>query len=130
MRLLIKPHNPSRVSLSWGDISGPHRTAARRRLLFWLNPAMPSGNLGPLYLRSQESPMGLLDRFLGPPSKDQFARLVMEGLRQAGEQRKLIYDAQQFCLRLDGQGGQVSNLVNLYGEFCSAPRDRRALVVR
>jgi uncharacterized protein YtpQ (UPF0354 family) len=74
--------------------------------------------------------MGLMDRFFGPPNRDKFASLVMEGLRRAGEAREIVYDRQQFCLRVDDDHGQTANLVNLYGEFCSVPREQREAVVR
>lgn len=74
--------------------------------------------------------MGLLDRFFGPPNRDKFARLVMDGLRQAGEQREIVYDRDRFCLRVDDEQGQTANLVNLYGEFCSVPKPQRELVVK
>jgi uncharacterized protein YtpQ (UPF0354 family) len=74
--------------------------------------------------------MGIMDRLFGPPSRDKFAHLVMDGLRTAGESREIVYDREQFCLRIDDEHGQTANLVNLYGEFCSVPRDQREMVVR
>ena len=74
--------------------------------------------------------MGLMDRFFGPPSRDKFANLVIEGLRRSGETREIVYDREQFCLRVDDEQGQTANLVNLYGEFCSAPREQREAVLK
>jgi len=42
--------------------------------------------------------MGLFDRFLGPPSRDKFARMVMEAVQQAGETAPLRYDPAEFQL--------------------------------
>ncbi len=74
--------------------------------------------------------MGLMDRFFGPPSREKFAHLVLEGLRRSGESREVVYDREQFCLRVEGEHGQTANLVNLYGEFCAVPREQREAVVR
>lgn len=74
--------------------------------------------------------MGLRDRFFGPPSRDKFANLVMEGLRRSGETREILYDREQFSLRVEDEHGQTANLVNLYAEFCSAPREQREAVLR
>jgi hypothetical protein len=67
----------------------------------------------------------MLDRFLGPPNRDKFARLVMAGIRRAGEQRKIAFDRDQFCLRPEGDDVSVMNLGNVYAEFCAAGKDAR-----
>jgi uncharacterized protein YtpQ (UPF0354 family) len=74
--------------------------------------------------------MGIIDILFGPPSRDKFANLVLDGLRRAGEQREIVYDREQFCLRVEGDHGQTANLVNLYREFCSVPREQREMVIR
>jgi hypothetical protein len=69
--------------------------------------------------------MKMLDRFFGPPHRDRFARLVMAGIRRAGEQRKIHFDREQFCLRPDGDDVSVMNLTNVYAEFCAADKTVR-----
>ncbi len=73
--------------------------------------------------------MGMLDRFLGPPSREKFARTVMAGIHRAGEQRRIVYDSNQFCLRPDGDEISVMNLNNLYAEFCATAKDLRPKLI-
>lgn len=74
--------------------------------------------------------MGLLDRFIGPPSKDAFARKVSGALRRAGEQRPIKYDADGFRLAIgDGDRRSYHNLGNYYDEYCAAPRSGREGIV-
>jgi len=68
--------------------------------------------------------MRLFNRLLGPPSPDKYARLFVKALREAGDQREARYDRQEFCLRYEGERG-VTNLRNLYDEYCAAPRGER-----
>jgi len=74
--------------------------------------------------------MGLLDRFSGPPSKDKFAKLAMDRIRRVGENRKLLYDREQFLLRVDGEDSPVFFMGNAYAEYCAAPRESREEVVQ
>ncbi|HEV3256881.1 MAG TPA: hypothetical protein VG013_08390 [Gemmataceae bacterium] len=74
--------------------------------------------------------MGVLDRFFGPPSKDKFARLMMEAIRQAGETNALRYDPADFCVYREGEAKGVLNLDNAYREYCAAPTGRRPAVVK
>jgi hypothetical protein len=74
--------------------------------------------------------MGILDKIFGPATKDKFAKLVMDGVRRAGETRKLDYDRQQFRLRPLGEPWPIMNLGNMYDEFCSAAAEAREQVVR
>lgn len=74
--------------------------------------------------------MGLIDRFLGPPSRHRFARMVREGIVQAGETRPVVYDRQRFRLTTGAADGPVMNLGNMYEEFRSAPREIRPQVVK
>lgn len=69
--------------------------------------------------------MNMLDRFFGPPHRDKFARLVMAGIRRAGERRTIHFDSEQFCLRPDGDEVSVMNLSNVYAEFCAADKTVR-----
>jgi hypothetical protein len=73
--------------------------------------------------------MGMLDRFLGPPSRDKFASTVMAGIQRAGERRRIVYDSDQFCLRPDGDEVSVMNLTNLYTEFCATSKDLRPKLI-
>ncbi len=44
--------------------------------------------------------MGLFSFSNKPPGQDQFARMVLNVVRQAGEKGKIIYDRGQFRLRI------------------------------
>ncbi len=74
--------------------------------------------------------MGLFDRLFGPPSKDKFAKLMMDGIRRAGERGVLRYDPREFCIIGEGEITNKSFLANAYREFCSAPRSLRASVLQ
>ncbi|MCA9121215.1 MAG: hypothetical protein H6822_21795 [Planctomycetaceae bacterium] len=68
--------------------------------------------------------MGILDKFFGPPSKKQFAKALIGGLRRIGDTGTIIYDAENFrLLRTDRE--HVTNLSNIYQEHCSLPRSER-----
>lgn len=67
----------------------------------------------------------MLNRFFGPPSRDKFARMILAGIRKAGERRKITFDSEQFCLRPEGDEVSVMNLSNLYAEFCAASKEAR-----
>jgi hypothetical protein len=69
--------------------------------------------------------MNMLDRLFGAPSREKFARQVMAGVRRAGEERKLLFDRAQFCLRPEGDEISVMNLSNVYAEFCAAEKALR-----
>src|SRR5437016_3952956 len=74
--------------------------------------------------------MGLLDQFSGPPSKDKFAQMVMDAIRQAGEQQPVRYDPDQFQLRQEGEQKGIMNLGNAYNEYCAAPASRREVIFK
>jgi hypothetical protein len=61
----------------------------------------------------------------GPPNREKFARLVIAGIRRAGEQRKIHFDSERFCLRPDADEVSLMNLTNVYAEFCAAAKDLR-----
>jgi hypothetical protein len=69
--------------------------------------------------------MPMLDRMFGPPSREKFARMVIAGIRRAGEQRKIHFDSDRFCLRPEADEVSVMNLTNVYAEFCSASKELR-----
>ncbi len=71
--------------------------------------------------------MGLLDKILGPPSKEKFAQLFMAALREAGDTRTISIDAHEFRLNFDAAGEDrgVLNLSNLYIEYCNVDKSDR-----
>jgi hypothetical protein len=69
--------------------------------------------------------MNMLDRLFGSPSRERFARLVMAGIRRAGDRRKIHFDREQFRLRPEGHDVAVMNLSNVYAEFCAAGKALR-----
>jgi hypothetical protein len=71
--------------------------------------------------------MAWLDFLFGPPSRDQFAKLVMAELRKVDAQSPLRYDAEQFLIDRGGEG--FINLSNLYQEYCQSPRGQRSGVL-
>src|SRR5262245_778486 len=70
------------------------------------------------------SRVGWLNFLFGPPSRDQFAKLVMAELRKFGESGEMRFDAEQFLIDRGGEG--FINLSNLYHEYCQTPRGERA----
>ena len=73
--------------------------------------------------------MGLFDKLFKPkaPSQDQFAKLVMDGIRQAGENRTLAYDQQAFRVSVERHSLFLNNL---YDEYCAAPKANRSHVLK
>lgn len=63
-----------------------------------------------------------------PPTKDQFAKLVISEYRRAGDTREHHYDSDKFMIR-HADGGET-NLGNLYIEYCREPRRNRKLLLR
>jgi hypothetical protein len=61
----------------------------------------------------------------GPPNREKFARMVIAGIRRAGEQRKIHFDAERFCLRPEAGEVSVMNLSNVYAEYCSSSKELR-----
>ena len=73
--------------------------------------------------------MGLLDRFLNrPPSRDQFAQLILKRIRKGGDSRPVTYDPQGF--RLIRPDNYISFLGNLYEEYLRAEKSSRDEVIR
>ena len=66
----------------------------------------------------------------GPPSRDDFARLMLDALKQAGETDDVRYDAEQFQLRAEGAASRLLNLANVYREYSQAPAAQRPEVLR
>lgn len=71
--------------------------------------------------------MGVFDRFLGPPNRDKFARMMIDSIVAAGETRSLEYDSEQFRLTCDNQHFHLSNA---YEEYCAASNDIRDAYIK
>jgi uncharacterized protein YtpQ (UPF0354 family) len=59
------------------------------------------------------------------PSKDRFAKLVLDGIRQAGDKREIVYDRGKFRLTLADDSGNTMFLQNVYADYCNAPESDR-----
>jgi hypothetical protein len=68
-----------------------------------------------------------LDFLFGPPSRDNFARLVIGELQRKGKSQSLKYDRDKFMIERADEG--FVNLANLYHEYCQAPRTQRSKVL-
>ncbi|WP_165229882.1 hypothetical protein [Aquisphaera insulae] len=73
--------------------------------------------------------MDILDRFLGPYRRRQFARVIAAGLRKAGEPLEFRYDPREFRLVSVGDAGYLINLGNTYREYLAVPRSERPMVL-
>ena len=65
-----------------------------------------------------------------PLNKDDFAKLMMDRIRQTGEKGKIVYDSKEFSLRGEGKTYAAMFLTNAYTEYCAAPLADRSRVVR
>ena len=65
-----------------------------------------------------------------PLSKDDFAKLMMDSIRQTGEKGKIVYDPKEFSLCGEGKRFAAMYLTNAYKEYCAAPLADRGRVVR
>lgn len=72
--------------------------------------------------------MGIFDRLFGPPSRDAFAKLMLEALRKAGAPEPATYDAKTFSLSI--AKNQLFYLHNVYDEYCAAPRGQRPEILK
>jgi uncharacterized protein YtpQ (UPF0354 family) len=72
--------------------------------------------------------MKSLKRLLGKPSQDDFARMVTDAIRGAGNTDSIEYDRESFKLVI-GASTQM-HLHNAYGDYLKAPRQRRAEVLK
>jgi hypothetical protein len=72
--------------------------------------------------------MAILSRLFGPPSRDDFARLIAQALQAEGYEGTIELDAPAYALRLSGPNGEhVLRLGHLYNDYTKAPaadRDR------
>jgi hypothetical protein len=64
------------------------------------------------------------------PDRDEFAALLMERIRSAGETAELHYDPEQFSLRSTGEGRNTFFLQNVYAEYRAAEPGRRTVLLR
>jgi hypothetical protein len=71
--------------------------------------------------------MGWFDFLFRPPSREQFAKLVMTELHKTGGDDKFRYDPEQFLVERGSDG--FINLANLYQEYCQARRGQRQQVL-
>ncbi len=55
-----------------------------------------------------------------PLTKDNFAKLVIDRIRQAGEKGNAVYETEEFRLRGEGERGAIIFLANAYREYCAA----------
>jgi hypothetical protein len=71
--------------------------------------------------------MGLLDLFSAKPSKDKFASMVANALRNAGIQGEPHYNSEKFAIVVNLTDGTVftANLHNIYIDFGQASKDQR-----
>jgi hypothetical protein len=65
----------------------------------------------------------------GKLSRDKFARMVADAIRQAGETVTIEYDAKEFRLHTQGEESRMFNLRNVYDEYCAAHRSHRSVVL-
>lgn len=70
--------------------------------------------------------MGLFDK-LRVPSQKKFARLVIRGLREAGETRAIEYEQDRFRLVI---AGKPLPLANFHRDFCAATPDQQQNIIR
>lgn len=71
--------------------------------------------------------MGWLKSLFGPPSQNQFARMVMARLRRGGISGALTYNAEEFAIRHDKHG--VMFLHNAYAEYGRVSRSQQRTVL-
>lgn len=65
-----------------------------------------------------------------PPTQDQFAELVTDGIRNAGATADIVYDPERFSLAQADKDGPMLFLANAYKEYCSAPEPMRPQVLQ
>jgi hypothetical protein len=74
--------------------------------------------------------MDIIDKLSGPPTKDQFAQLMMDAIRKAGETGEITYEQEEFRLRGEGENGSIIFLSNAHQEYCSAPAEQRETILK
>lgn len=74
--------------------------------------------------------MGVFNKLCGPPSKNKFARLLLDAIGQAGETVAIRYDEAGFRLVVEGEEKRFFSLVNIYQEYRTTPSARRGQALR
>ncbi len=64
------------------------------------------------------------------PTKDDFATLLMDRIRQAGEKSKLVYNPEAYLLRGEAEHSTTIYLDDAYQEYCAAPEDVREKIIK
>src|SRR5262249_32586185 len=74
--------------------------------------------------------MGILDKFIGPPSRDKFAQLVIRSISRAGEKRRLAYDRDDFRIHPQDDLKTYIELEDLFNSYSAADAGARDEVMR
>jgi uncharacterized protein YtpQ (UPF0354 family) len=74
--------------------------------------------------------MDIFDKPPDPPTKDQFAQLMMDAIHKAGETGEIAYEQEEFRLRGEGKKGSIIFLSNAHQEYCSAPAEQREKILK
>jgi hypothetical protein len=74
--------------------------------------------------------MGISDNPSDSPNKDEFAQLMLDALRKAGESGKITYDQEKFRLQGKGDSGSIIFLGNAHQEYCSAAGELRDKILK
>src|SRR5262249_31484070 len=78
------------------------------------------------------APMGILDRFFGPPSEAKFAAELIAAYKEGDPAKHWKYDLTAHCLCVAGEGtdDHVVNLPNLYATYLGLSRQERREYIR
>ena len=57
---------------------------------------------------------------MNQPTHDDFAKLLVDRIRQADEKGNIVYESNEFRLRREGERGAIIFLANAYREYCAA----------
>jgi hypothetical protein len=74
--------------------------------------------------------MGILDKFIGPPSRDKFAQLVIRSILRAGEKRRVAYDRDDFRIHPQDDLKTYIELEDLFDSYVAADAAARSDVMR
>lgn len=65
----------------------------------------------------------------GKPGRDEFAAMMQGHFAHVLGDEKMVYDAEEFCLRIGDPASRTVNLVNVHMEYCAAPFWRRGKII-
>ena len=65
-----------------------------------------------------------------PPTKDEFAKLLIDRIHQAGETGNIIYEPEEDRIRGEGEKGVIVFLPNAYQEYCGASEAAREQILK